>query len=181
MTRHDFMETLDKYLQRIPAEERADILAYYHEYFEDAQIKDTDEVPSSVASPYKIAMDCSFETKYSAVEEKQEQGKRVSTWTYIGLACLGILALPFGLVVLAVAFSLLVVILSVIFSLLLLSVTSLFFFFFNLFKLNLLNSFGNLGIGLLSTGLSLFAVIFIRWTSLNISRKIRRKKYVKNI
>lgn len=55
MTRREFMNSLERYLDNIPANEKSDALIYYRDYFEDAGITEDMEVPESVGNPAHIA------------------------------------------------------------------------------------------------------------------------------
>ncbi|MGI6169295.1 MAG: DUF1700 domain-containing protein [Christensenellales bacterium] len=64
MNKQDFLRDLDKYLRRMPQEDRAEILADYEEYFEAAKEKGDDEqtvchrlgTPKTVAAEYRALL-----------------------------------------------------------------------------------------------------------------------------
>ncbi len=55
MTKKEFMRELAQRLSQIPANEKADALDYYENYFADADITDEMLVPESMGTPEKIA------------------------------------------------------------------------------------------------------------------------------
>lgn len=55
MTKQEFLEQLNKLLCDIPKTEREEAILYYEEYFDEANISDTEDVSGRIDSPEKIA------------------------------------------------------------------------------------------------------------------------------
>lgn len=55
MTKGEFMRELERYLSRIPENEKKDALEYYSDYFAEAGIMDDMLVPGSIGTPKQVA------------------------------------------------------------------------------------------------------------------------------
>lgn len=55
MTKGEFMRELERYLSRIPENERKDALEYYSDYFAEAGITDDMLIPGSIGTPKQVA------------------------------------------------------------------------------------------------------------------------------
>lgn len=55
MTKQEFLEELNRQLQDIPEQERKEAVLYYEEYFDEAQITDTEDVLQKTDTPHNIA------------------------------------------------------------------------------------------------------------------------------
>lgn len=55
MNRQEFMNRLEYLLRGIPEEERADALAYYNDYFDEAGVENEDQVIQELGSPEQVA------------------------------------------------------------------------------------------------------------------------------
>lgn len=55
MTKQEFLQELNKQLQDIPQQERQEAVLYYEEYFDEAEVNDTEDVLEKIDSPDSIA------------------------------------------------------------------------------------------------------------------------------
>ena len=55
MTKQEFLEELNRQLQDIPEQERREAVLYYEEYFDEAQVTDTEDVLNKIDTPGQIA------------------------------------------------------------------------------------------------------------------------------
>jgi Predicted membrane protein len=110
MDKGEFMAELSAQLSRIDANERAEAIAFYNEYFEEAGIENEQSVIEELGSPAKVAAQIKAD---AAVKETLDGNLSVKNGLYtIGALILGICALPIALpmviVVVALIFALLV-------------------------------------------------------------------------
>ena len=110
MNKTEFMAELEAQLSRIDAQERADAIAFYNEYFEEAGAENEQNVIAELGSPAKLAAQIKAD---AAVKETQSENSSIKKGLYaIGALILGICALPVALpmviVVVALIFALLV-------------------------------------------------------------------------
>ena len=89
------MAELSSQLSRIDAQERAEAIAFYNEYFEDAGVENEQSVIKELGSPSKVAAQIKADV---AVKEIQTDNPSLKTGIYaIGALILGICALPVAL------------------------------------------------------------------------------------
>ena len=109
MDKNKFMTELEAQLSRIDAQERADALAFYNEYFEEAGVENEQAVIEELGSPAKVAAQIKAD---AAVKGAQTENSSVKKGLYaIGALILGICALP-------IALPMIIVVVSLIFALL---------------------------------------------------------------
>ncbi|MFI3325203.1 MAG: DUF1700 domain-containing protein [Clostridia bacterium] len=98
MDRLEFLHILNKSLKKVPKEERENAIAFYDEFFADANSEE--EAIEALPHPKKIAAKIIME-----VGEKQS---KLSISTIVLAICSAPITMPIGLSVLAVALSLLI-------------------------------------------------------------------------
>ena len=118
MDKNKFMAELSSQLSRIDAQERAEAIAFYNEYFEEAGIENEQAVIKELGSPSKVAAQIKADV---AVKEIQTDNSSLKKGMYaIGALILGICALPVALpmviVVVAMIFALLATVGALVFA-----------------------------------------------------------------
>ena len=115
MNRREFMEQLERMLQDISPEERAEALQYYNDYFDDAGAENEQSVIEALGTPEKVAENIkkdlfhnAYEStrytgaapedrkliKYQQTEEKTKQKNKMSSGMIALIVILCILASP---------------------------------------------------------------------------------------
>jgi len=116
MDKSEFMADLSAQLSRIDADERAEAIAFYNEYFEEAGIENEQMVIEELGSPAQVAAQIKADAAVKEIQAGSSPSKKgVALWTVI----LGICALP-------VAFPLIIIALSAVFIILVLAATFVF-------------------------------------------------------
>jgi len=118
MDKNKFMAELEAQLSRIDAQERADAIAFYNEYFEEAGAENEQAVIEELGSPAKIAAQIKAD---AAMKDAQTDNSSVKKGLYaISALILGICALPIALpmiiVVVSLIFALLVTVAALVFA-----------------------------------------------------------------
>ena len=72
MNRQEFLRQLESLLYAIPANERADALAYYNDYFDEAGIENEQSVIQELGSPQKVAQSIIEDFRSSGYEQTYE-------------------------------------------------------------------------------------------------------------
>jgi len=141
MDKSEFMAELDAQLSRIDANERAEAIAFYNEYFEEAGVENEQAVIKELGSPAKAAAQIKADV---AVKEIQTDNSSLKNGMYaLGALILGICALP-------IALPMIIVVVSLIFALLV-TVGALAFAF-----VMVIGAFLFTGIVLVATGIGVF-------------------------
>lgn len=94
MTKKEFLKELDYYLKDLYYEEKRDVFKYYEEYFDELNIGENDEIPSSM-DPKNIARDILLE--YDFNEKKSEKSKRKRSISSLLLFVGGMITAPITL------------------------------------------------------------------------------------
>jgi uncharacterized membrane protein len=119
LDKNEYLRKLDKKLKRLPPDERANAIAYYAEYFDEAGIANFAYAMDNLGSPSVVAAGILAEYTYQEVREKRPRIKRGISAVWF--AIIGVLALPIGIplaiAILAVAFAIIVSLGAVFFSL----------------------------------------------------------------
>jgi Predicted membrane protein len=116
MDKNKFMAELSSQLSRIDAQERAEAIAFYNEYFEEAGIENEQMVIEELGSPTQVAAQIKADAAVKEIRTDSSPVKKgIALWTVI----LGICALP-------VAFPLLIVAMAAVFTILVLAATIVF-------------------------------------------------------
>jgi Predicted membrane protein len=118
MDKNKFMAELEVQLSRIDAQERADAIAFYNEYFEEAGAENEQAVIEELGSPAKVAAQIKAD---AAMKDAQTDNSSVKKGLYaISALILGICALPVALpmviVVVSLIFALLVTVAALVFA-----------------------------------------------------------------
>ncbi|MBQ6812317.1 MAG: DUF1700 domain-containing protein [Agathobacter sp.] len=74
MNKQEFLRQLESLLMNIPEQERADALAYYNDYFDEAGIENEQNVIQELGSPQKVAQ--------SIIEDVRSSGYRENEGNY---------------------------------------------------------------------------------------------------
>ena len=72
MNRQEFLRQLESLLMNIPANERADALAYYNDYFDEAGVENEQSVIQELGSPQKVAQSIIEDIRNSGYRENEE-------------------------------------------------------------------------------------------------------------
>lgn len=72
MNRQEFLRQLESLLMNIPANERADALAYYNDYFNEAGIENEQSVIQELGSPQKVAQSIIDDVRNSEYRENDQ-------------------------------------------------------------------------------------------------------------
>lgn len=114
MNRQEFLRQLESLLYAIPANERADALAYYNDYFDEAGTENEQNVIQELGSPQKVAQSIIENLRNSGYEHVYENAngqysqnssknqntysnkkeKKLKTWQIILLIVLAIIGSP---------------------------------------------------------------------------------------
>lgn len=111
MNRQEFLRQLESLLYAIPANERADALAYYNDYFDEAGIENEQNVIQELGSPQKVAQSIIENFRSSGYEQTYEnttgqysqntyqnyhhtEKKKLKTWQIVLLIVLAIIGSP---------------------------------------------------------------------------------------
>lgn len=72
MNRQEFLRQLESLLMNIPEQERADALAYYNDYFDEAGVENEQNVIQELGSPQKVAQSIIEDVRTSGYRENEE-------------------------------------------------------------------------------------------------------------
>ncbi|MBQ6812320.1 MAG: DUF1700 domain-containing protein [Agathobacter sp.] len=84
MNRQEFFRQLESLLMNIPEQERADALAYYNDYFDEAGIENEQRVIQELGSPQKVAQSIIEDVRSSEYSQSQQQEENQSYGDYAG-------------------------------------------------------------------------------------------------
>lgn len=108
MNRQEFMSRLEYLLRGIPEEERADALAYYNDYFEEAGAENEYQVIQELGSPEQVAQTILSNAQQESVHRMrqdysnpEEKKKKMSTPVKVLLIIVVILTFPLWIGVVA--------------------------------------------------------------------------------
>ena len=101
MDRKEFLQALDQALsKRVPARERAEMLRYYEEYFDEAGPEGEASVIESLGDPRALGEKLAAEAGFDAPVNRPAAPKKRRVWPWVVMgaaALLVVLALPLGL------------------------------------------------------------------------------------
>jgi uncharacterized membrane protein len=119
MNKEEYLKALSHALKKIPEEEKADILQYYWEYFNDAGEEKEAEVIAELGPPKKLAAQLRAEFTYEdAVKNPKSAKKSIrSAWVSVGAVCAAPIAVPLAITIAAVVASLVIALLALFVSL----------------------------------------------------------------
>ena len=137
MNRPEFLRQLESMLYSIPANERADALAYYKDYFDEAGIENEQNVIQELGSPQKVAQSIIEDLRNQGYEQSYEgstrqysqntyhaqsvhhaEKKKIKTWQIVLLIILAVIGSPIWIGIAAGLFGLLIGLLGGVFGLL---------------------------------------------------------------
>jgi uncharacterized membrane protein len=110
LDKNEYLRKLDKKLKRLPPDERANAIAYYAEYFDEAGTENFVYAMDCLGNPSVVAAGILAEYTYQEVKADQSKIKRGISAVWF--AIIGVLALPIGIPlvisILCVAFAIIV-------------------------------------------------------------------------
>lgn len=137
MNRQEFLRQLESLLYSIPANERADALAYYNDYFDEAGIENEQNVIQELGSPQKVAQSIIEDLRNQGYEQSYGSGTRqysqnsyhaqsvhhvekkiIKTWQVVLLIILAIVGSPIWIGLAAGVFGVLIGLLGSLFGIL---------------------------------------------------------------
>ncbi len=163
MTRHEYLEQLDRYLRKLPKADYEEAMDYFTEYFDEAGVENEAAVMAELGTPKEAAHDI-----LSQLLDKKMEAPITSPKSQLNLAWVALLglfaapiALPVALVVIALGFAGLVTLLALLFSVVVVGVSFvaagvyLVFDGLALIGTSLAGTVFGVGVGLAFVGLSL--------------------------
>lgn len=167
MTRNDYLAKLDKYLKKLPKDDYQEAMDYFREYFDEAGPENEEAVIAELGSPKDAAHDIISRLLDEKIveDEKSPKNKAVIIWIAILAILASPVALPLILVLLMVIITILALGIAIVAMVLALGVALLTSGVYMLFDswsyLNIAPSTTalGLGLGLLSLGLALLALL----------------------
>lgn len=163
MTRHEYLEQLDRYLRKLPKADYEEAMDYFTEYFDEAGVENEAAVMAELGTPKEAAHDI-----LSQLLDKKMEAPITSPKSQLNLAWVVLLglfaapiALPVALVVIALGFAGLVTLLALLFSVVVVGVSFvaagvyLVFDGLALIGTSLAGTVFGVGVGLAFVGLSL--------------------------
>ena len=101
MNRQEFLRQLESLLMHIPANERADAMAYYNDYFDEAGAENEQRVIQELGSPQKVAQsilsdipNTEYEDGYQNRQYQDVEKKKFKTWQIVLLIVLAVIGSP---------------------------------------------------------------------------------------
>lgn len=80
MNRQEFLRQLESLLMNIPEQERADAMAYYNDYFDEAGVENEQQVIQELGSPQKVAQSIIDDVKNSGHSQSHDYEEATSTY-----------------------------------------------------------------------------------------------------
>lgn len=84
MNRQEFLRQLESLLMSIPEQERADAMAYYNDYFDEAGVENEQNVIQELGSPQIVAQSIIDDVRNSGYSQSQYQEENQSYGDYAG-------------------------------------------------------------------------------------------------
>lgn len=167
MNKSEFLRLLNKKLKSLPTNEREDAIKYYEEYFEEANIKDNEDVLKELSNPSEIASQIlsEYAVKELNSDTKPIKNKISSIWFILLAIIVSPLAFPIALPIIILLFVGILLIFIFGFVFVVVS-TSLVGAGFSILTSGFSSMFSNLGTGLISIGvgtimIGLTALVFL--------------------
>lgn len=104
MNKYEFINLLSKKLEKLPEEERKDVIRYYEEYFEEAQIKYETNVLDELPHPSEVASQILSEYAVKELNNNKVKNKISSLWFILLAVLVSPLAFPIALPILIFLF-----------------------------------------------------------------------------
>lgn len=181
MTIDHYFEELSQQLQILSDAERDDVLAFYHEFAEDAQLTDYSAMEAKLGSPKQLARKVLADYSVQQNQEVTKTGKKSSAKSNASMIWMIVLAIlsapisiPLVIIAAAIIFSILVIAFSIIVTIgvtlaalivtmAALAVFGLYVAGFMIFK-NVAVGIASLGLGCVALGITLLLVPVIRYS-----------------
>lgn len=153
MNKSEFLRLLNKKLKSLPTNERKDAIRYYEEYFEEANIKDNEDVLKELSNPSEIASQIlsEYAVKELNSDKKPIKNKISSIWFILLAIIVSPLAFPIAIPIIILLFVGILLIFIFGFVFVVVS-TSLVGAGFSILTSGFSSMFSNLGTGLISIG-----------------------------
>lgn len=153
MNKNEFINLLNKKLKKLPDYERKDVIRYYEEYFEEAQMNDEDNVLKELPHPSEIASQILSEYAVKELNNKTVKNKISSVWFILLALIVSPFAFPIALPILIFLFvAIILVFVFVVVS------TSLVGAGISVFASGISSIFSNVGVGLMSIGTGIIMI-----------------------
>jgi|GEM_PF-83840 len=114
MTSREYLSQLEHHLRKLHEDERAEAIAYYTEYFEEAGPERESEIIDSLGSPKRLAQEIRSETAIRQMNEGKPKIKK--GMSAVWLTVLGVFAAPIALPIAIALFAVLLSVLICIFA-----------------------------------------------------------------
>lgn len=157
MNKNEFINLLNKKLKKLPDYERKDVIRYYEEYFEEAQMNDEDNVLKELPHPSEIASQILSEYAVKELNNKTVKNKISSVWFILLALIVSPFAFPIALPILIFLFVAIILIFVFGFVFVVVS-TSLVGAGISVFASGVSSIFSNVGIGLMSIGTGIMMI-----------------------
>lgn len=115
--REKYIQELGRYLNTLPAAERADAIDFYDEYIADAQYASWEQITAELGTPRQLSHQILADYSIKANEQDRGAGKVASTkssWRVFWLVLIAIVTSPITLVLSVVAFGILIAALGIV-------------------------------------------------------------------
>ncbi|MPQ43910.1 DUF1700 domain-containing protein [Clostridium tarantellae] len=118
MNKETFIRELNKKLSKLPKEEKESALEYYIEYFNEADIKNDENVDKELGSPSKIASEilANYAIKDNVGKTKASKIRISAIWFIILAILAAPITLPLVIALISIILSMVLVMLSLIFA-----------------------------------------------------------------
>ena len=180
MTKDQFLSELERKLKHLPADERADAVEFYREYFEEAGVENEQRVIAELKSPSHIASKILAEfaekemTAGKQAQKAQKQSFSNGVWFTVLALCAAPIALPFLFAIVLIVFVLFVVLASFLVAFLCIAAALVITAFYIFFGFPLAAGF-LFGGALISAGIAVLLVLMIKNLASFIVKKLARK------
>ena len=174
MDKENYLTELAEYLAALTPEERADVLEFYREFIDDANLNDTKAIEQRLGNPKRLSRKilADFSIKEVEMQKENNANQKASLKANSNMilkVILALLATPAALVVLATVFvgfiffgSIVIWIISLICVLVLVGIVCL-YIGFSVLLANLMAGIFYLGLGLLVLGGLMMALALLYW------------------
>ncbi|SEM34815.1 Uncharacterized membrane protein [Ligilactobacillus sp. WC1T17] len=174
MDKENYLTELAEYLAALTPEERADVLEFYREFIDDANLNDTKAIEQRLGNPKRLSRKilADFSIKEVEMQKENNANQKASLKANSNMilkVILALLATPAALVVLATVFvgltffgSIGIGIISLICVLVLVGIVCL-YIGFSVLLANLMAGIFYLGLGLLVLGGLMMALVLLYW------------------
>lgn len=189
---NEYLDDLERYLAVLPDDDRADIISYYREYIEDAELGDRAAIEGRLGTAKHLARVTLADASVKAEEQSNADDQRTTAprrnnWRNVWMIILGVFALPIG-VPMIIALALIFIAAIIVVGALILSLVAIVASIFIVGVAAVIAGFSALftewatgvlfiGAGLVAIGLMLIAVpgsiALVRWFGRWVARMVR--------